>query len=212
MFITIEGGEGVGKSTLTQKIAEDLKSRGIDVLATREPGGTALGDIIRNILLDPGSLAKVGKRAELLLFLAARAQHIEEVILPALRVGKIVLCDRFNDSTVAYQGAARTIGVDDTQEICDLVCDGLVPDLTLYLDLDPEIGLSRTKPSDSFAMPDDVDRIESEKLSFHKKVRQGFHEIARQDLERFRIIDASSPIDIVLKDAMKEIDERLSVL
>ena len=160
LLITFEGGEGAGKTTLIEKLYEDLKQRGCSVIKTREPGGTEIGKEVRNWLLHSRNVP-LGKRTELLLFLADRAQHVDELILPALSQGAIVLCDRFNDSSVAYQGGARGIDLESVKELCAFACDRLVPDLTLYLDLDPEIGFARNQKSRQ-----GKDRIESETLAF----------------------------------------------
>lgn len=204
LFITLEGGEGSGKTTLLKKIADALTFRGFEVVATREPGGTKLGDHIRHCLLDPEFKAHLGQNAELLLFLAARLQHIDEVILPALEKGKIVLCDRFNDSTIAYQGMGRGLGLEYTETLCHLVCHGLTPDLTLFMDVDPAEGLRRTKGIDKEqARAGQVDRIEAEALEFHEKVRNAFYSLARRYPERIRVLDANRPREVVQEQAME---------
>src|SRR6187431_1687241 len=147
IFITIEGGEGAGKTTLIESLYQHLLGLGREVLKTREPGGTPLGEEIRKILLH--STGPVSPYAELSLFLASRAQHISELIAPALAAGKVVLCDRFNDSTIAYQGMARGLGMEEVAAVCRFICAGLEPQLTLYLDIDPAVGLSRAKKSRS---------------------------------------------------------------
>lgn len=210
LFISFEGGEGAGKTTLIDGIEQELRNQGFDVVKTREPGGTLLGEHVRQLLLDAKSTIPVGSNAELLLFLAARAQHIEEVIHPALEKGKIVLCDRFNDSTVAYQGAARGLGVERVHTLCSLVCGDVVPSLTLYLDVDPKIGLSRAKQVvKEFADAGEADRIESQKISFHQKVRKAFLDMAKNEPERFHCIDANQPIAKVLQEALKIIQKRI---
>jgi dTMP kinase len=201
MFITIEGGEGSGKSTLIKSLEKELTSQGNQVVVTYEPGGSKLGVHIREWLLNQKADTPIGRKAELLLFLADRVQHIQEVIKPALEQGKTVLCDRFNDSTVAYQGSGRSMGMDEVQELCDLVCDGLTPDLTFFLDIEPEAGLKRLK-----AAPD---RLESEKIDFHNRVRQGFHALARQDSDRFHIIDATKLKEEVFSEALQIIRSTL---
>lgn len=183
MFVTFEGGEGAGKTTQIALLKQGLMKLGHDVVCTREPGGTALGEHIRNCLLNPQFTASFGCRAELLLFLAARVQHLEEVILPALNAGKIVLCDRFNDSTVAYQGGARGLGIDETRQLCDLACQGISPSLTFFLDLPPKLGMQRIHRTH--------DRLENEGTEFHAKVRAAFLEIAQKEPQRIQIIDAS---------------------
>ncbi len=191
LFITFEGGEGAGKTTLMKKLAEKLKKH--EILQTREPGGTQLGESVRSILLNPQK--KISARSELTLFLACRSQHIEEVILPALEEGKIVLCDRFNDSSVAYQGAARSLGMEKVQKFCNFICNNLQPDRTFYLDIDPAIGLKRASGSD---------RIESEKLSFHETIRSAFLILAKQHPERIHVIDARKTADQVFAEVLNE--------
>src|SRR5580658_5141815 len=143
-FVTFEGGEGSGKTTLLAQLSDVLTQQGYQVVNTREPGGTPLGETIRHWVLHQDPIKRIGNKAELLLFLAARAQHIEEVILPALQEGKIVLCDRFNDSTVAYQGWARGLGIKYVQKLCRLICGKVIPQLTLFLNVSPEVGLARS--------------------------------------------------------------------
>ncbi len=204
MFITFEGGEGAGKTTLINRLEKELSLQGIHLVKTREPGGSLLSEHIRSWLLNCDFNVKVGKSAELLLFLAARAQHLEEVIVPALNDGKIVFCDRFNDSTVVYQGLARGLGVKKTEELCRLVCGSTLPDLTIFLDVDPEVGLLRTKKSHKEnAVNGEMDRIESEGLTFHKLVRDGFKTLAKENPERIHTIDASRKKEIVFKEALE---------
>lgn len=209
-LITFEGGEGAGKSTLIDSVAESLTQKGYEVVKTREPGGSRLGEAIRQILLQKQGEFAIGNQAELLLFLAARAQHIEELILPALKAGKIVLCDRFNDSTVAYQGAARGLSVGQTKALCQMVCGGLEPNLTLFLDVDPEVGLLRSKKiSKEHAASGQLDRIESEKVEFHERVRQAFKYIVNEEPFRVYRIDANKSQEKVLREALRAIDELL---
>jgi dTMP kinase len=204
LFITFEGGEGAGKTTLIEAIARTLASEGYSVLKTREPGGTKLGEHIRSILLQHSE--PVSAYAELSLFLASRAQHVMEVIGPALEAGKIVLCDRFNDSSVAYQGAARGLGMEKVRQFCHFVCQGVEPNLTLYLDLDPELGLSRAAKART------QDRIESETILFHRKIREAFLEIHKAEQHRFRLIDATLPPERVFHEAMRIVREKMAVL
>ena len=190
-FVSFEGGEGAGKTSLIDSVERTLVDQGIPVIRTREPGGTFLGETIRSMLMDKGMQTPIQAKTELLLFLAARVQHINEVIAPAIKAGKIVLCDRFNDSTIAYQGAGRHLGVPWVTQLCEMVCGGIVPDLTFYLDVDPTVGLDRARGVDKDTAPaGDVDRIEAEELSFHQNVRQAFLEIARKSPLRFYVIDA----------------------
>ncbi len=195
-FITFEGGEGAGKSTLIDRLFDKLKGEGLDVIKTRAPGGTRAGEVIRNLLLNKADVSLTA-RAELLLFLADRAQHVQEIILPALKKKQIVLCDRYNDSTVAYQGGARGLGEEETRKLCDFACQGLQPHLTLYLDLDPVIGLRRASQAKS-----GTDRIEAETLLFHQNIRQAFHHIAEKNRKRFHILDASKPPEAVFEQAI----------
>lgn len=207
LFVTLEGGEGAGKSSLIHHLRDVLISEGFDTLCTREPGGTPLGEYIREWLLAPHPGIQVEARAELCLFLAARAQHIEEVILPALKAGKIVLCDRFNDSTIAYQGIGRGLGLQHVQQLCALVCDGVTPDLTFYLDVSPEIGLQRiTKGSRGQSL----DRIERQDLDFHLRIRKAFLEIAQRDRQRVHVVDAHRAPEEVFDAVFAIVQQHLS--
>ena len=204
LFITFEGGDGAGKTTLIERIYQSLIQRGCDVVLTRAPGGTEIGKEIRNLVLHKQD-AHLSKRCELLLFLADRAQHVEEMILPALNEGKIVLCDRFNDSSIAYQGGARGLTPELVGNLCNFACDGLNPDLTLYLDLDPKIGFERVKKAGM-----SKDRIESETLAFHQKIREAFKQIAKNEPERFILIDASKSAGEVYNLGQEKIDALLA--
>jgi dTMP kinase len=199
-FITFEGGEGSGKTTLLDKIKKYLESRNHHHVFTREPGGTDLGEEIRELLLKKRK-EKVASKAELCLFLASRAQHIENVILPALREGKIVLSDRYNDSSIAYQGYARGLGIEEVINFSYYIIEDAIPDLTIYLDIDPKIALARRT--------DGFDRIESEKISFHQKIRDGFLILAEKFPERIKVIDATDSPEEVLKNAMNYIEKLL---
>jgi len=203
LFITFEGGEGAGKTTLIEEIARQLGAEGYTVLKTREPGGTKIGEHIRALLLQ--HTEPVSPYAELCLFLASRAQHILEVIGPALEDRKIVLCDRFNDSSIAYQGAARGLGMEKVAEFCEFVSQGLQPNLTLYLDIEPELGLSRAAKIRA------QDRIESETVAFHTKIREAYLNIHRANQKRFRLIDATLSPERVFQEAMKMVHPLLSM-
>lgn len=207
-FITFEGGEGAGKSTLIDKISEYFQSKGYSILKTREPGGTILGEKIRDLLLDK-SENKMSPYSELCLFLASRAQHIKEVILPALNSNKIVLCDRFNDSSVVYQGYARGLGMDSVESFCKFISEGLKPDITLYLDVDPSLGLKRVQKEPIRNSGKGLDRIEAEHLSFHKKIREGFHLLLKKEPDRFFMIDASLPKEQVLESSLEIIQQKI---
>lgn len=210
-LITLEGGDGSGKSTLLQQLADYLTAQGYTVLKTREPGGSKLGDAIRQLLLNHQDSLKIGHQAELLLFLAARAQHIEELIWPALEAGQIVLCDRFNDSTVAYQGAARGLPVQKVQQFCQLVCGPVQPHLTLFLDVDPAVGLSRThRLTKENAASGQLDRIESETLEFHERVRQSFLQLAQEFPDRIYRLDANLSQEQVKQQAIEKVNQTLS--
>lgn len=210
LFITIEGGEGSGKSTLQKQLADYFSKKGRDVIQTREPGGTELGENIRKLLLSNHHSYKIGSQAELLLFLAARAQHIEEVIKPALEAGKVVICDRFNDSTIAYQGMARGIDLKKVRKLCEMVCGETNPNLTLFLDVDPTEGLLRTKKlSKEHALSGQFDRIESETLDFHQKVRKAFLKIVKREPLRIYRIDANMSQQTVYQAAVRTIEELL---
>lgn len=209
-FISFEGGEGAGKSSLIQYLSKFLQGKGFSVICTREPGGTSLGEKIRQLLLNVNSEITIGSTGELLLFLASRSQHLEEIILPALAQSKIVLCDRFNDSTVAYQGVGRGLGRDYVYDFCQKACHHKNPDLTLLLDVPVEIGLKRIlKVHKQEVTEGNVDRIESEDLKFHEKVRQAFLYSAKIEPDRFAIIDASKNQEEVFKEATKVITTKL---
>lgn len=209
-FITLEGGEGAGKSSLLNHLTTFLTERGYPVVVTREPGGTSLGEAIRDLVLRHDPLMSIGTEAELLLFLAARAQHIKEKILPALEKGKIVLCDRFNDSTIAYQGGARGLGIDYVQRLCLLVCGAVVPRLTLFLDVSPEIGLTRSRGVDKEqSATGEFDRIESEALIFHQKIQQAFEKLAALEPLRIHTLNADQPQENVKREAVDAVMEIL---
>ena len=191
IFITIEGGEGAGKSSLLRGLQDSLEKSGTIPLMTREPGGVPLAESIRSVVLDGGK--DIADRTELLLFLAARAQHVEELVLPALSSGQTVICDRYSDSTIAYQGYARGMGPDIVWELCNFASDGLWPSLTFLLDITAEEGLRRSGCED---------RMEAESLDFHKNVRNGFLDIAKRNPERFVILDATKPPEMILEQAL----------
>ncbi|MBS0625308.1 MAG: dTMP kinase [Verrucomicrobia bacterium] len=203
LFITFEGGEGAGKTTLIEEIYWKLKGTDLDVVKTREPGGTKVGEEIRKVLL-ANSNPPISPYTELCLFLASRTQHIVEVIIPALEQKKIVLCDRFNDSTIAYQGAARGLGMKKVAEFCSFISQKLEPHLTLYLDIDPKIGLKRIKRSRG-----EKDRIEAETMTFHSKIREAFLTLHQKHPGRFQLLDASQPPANVLADAMVHVQKLL---
>ena len=201
LFVTFEGGEGAGKTSLMDQIEKDLIAKRLPVLRVREPGGTWLGEKVRSILLDQAHA--IAPLAELALFLASRAQHLFDIILPALKEGKIVLCDRYHDSTIAYQGAARGLGEEKVAAACDLFCHHRWPDLTFYLDIDPKIGLERA------SKVREKDRIEQEAIAFHETIRKSYLKCARADTKRICVIDASLPPEQVFTHARALLDQRL---
>lgn len=204
MFVTIEGPEGSGKSTATETVINKLRELGYDVLKTREPGGTPISEQIRNVILDKDNKAMDG-RTEALLYAAARRQHLVEKVWPAVKEGKIVICDRYIDSSLAYQGGARGLGIDNIVDINMFATENTWPDLTLLFDIPPELGLERI----SLNKNREVNRLDLETLEFHKKVRQTFLNLAEKYSDRFVIIDASKDREQVAQDALDAILKRL---
>jgi dTMP kinase len=201
VLVVLEGVEGSGKSTQARRLARSLESSGCVVVLTHEPGSTELGKKIRKILLDSGS--RLADEAELFLYLADRAQHVEEVIIPALEEGSIVICDRFSPSTIAYQGAGRGLGTELVAELCSTAARGIEPNLVVILDLAPDAGLRRLSRT--------VDRMESEPMEFHERVRGAYLELARQDPHRYVVIDASLPPDEVAREVSSAVRDRLGI-
>ncbi len=191
LFITLEGPDGSGKSTIAPLVFAMLKDRGYDVILTREPGGVKIAEAIRSIILDPQNTAMDAK-TEALLYAAARRQHLIEKIIPALNEGKIVLCERFVDSSLAYQGYGRQIGFDDIWTINKFAIADHMPDLTIYFDIDEKTGLERIRKNRTA-----IDRLDSESLHFHTLVHEGYKEVLRTFKERIRIVDASRSVDEV---------------
>ncbi|MFC5338001.1 dTMP kinase [Leucobacter denitrificans] len=190
LFITLEGGDGVGKSTQAQLLTEWLESRDLEVVRTREPGGTALGAEIRRLLLHGGyEIGAVDPRAEALLYAADRAQHIATVVRPALARGAVVVQDRYIDSSLAYQGAGRVLSVDDVRRVSEWAVDSLWPHLTVLLDLDAAKAVARRESRDG-AQGETADRLESEAHEFHTAVRDGFLALAEAEPDRFLVVDA----------------------
>jgi dTMP kinase len=201
MFITLEGGEGAGKSTQMVRLAEWLRTRaGGEWTLTREPGGTALGRSIRSLLLDPANQG-MAPETELMLYMADRAEHVHKVIAPALAAGRGVLCDRFFDATIVYQGFARGLPAERLQELHRLVLAGLRPQVTLLLDLAPEVGLARARGALAEGRRSEAEsRFEQEALEFHRRVREGYLRLAREEPERFRVVDAAQDAEQVQAD------------
>lgn len=195
-FFTVEGPEGAGKTTVTAQLAKKLEDLGYKVLITREPGGIKISEAIRNIILDTSN-TDMDPKTEALLYAAARRQHLVEKIIPALNEGKIVLCDRFIDSSLAYQGYARELGMEEVLSINEFAINGHMPHLTLYFDLDPKIGLERINAHKNR----EINRLDLENIQFHYKVREGYLKLLENNLSRIKKIDASKEIDEVLKDA-----------
>ncbi len=203
LFITFEGIEGSGKSTQIALLADYLAAQSREVLFTREPGGTLIGDQIRKILLDPSNKA-LDPTAELLLYAASRAQHLKEVILPALEAGRIVLCDRFSDATLAYQGYGRGLDREMIRTLDRVVTGRMRPQLTLLLDIDTAAGLARAHGRNFSSGLEGEARFENEDVAFHTRVRQGYRALAEEDPDRIRVVDASRPPDEVQR-AIREI-------
>ncbi|MCQ2800366.1 MAG: dTMP kinase [Bacilli bacterium] len=204
MFITIEGPEGSGKTTAVDTAVEELKKMGYQIVRTREPGGTPIAEQIRNVILDKNNVA-MDQRTEALLYAASRRQHLVEKVWPALKEGKIVICDRYLDSSLAYQGGARGLGVDNILQVNSFATEGTFPDLTLLFDIDPEIGLARIAAN----ADREVNRLDLEKIEFHNKVRNTFLELARRYPERFVVIDASQSRENVAKKTLETMLSRI---
>jgi len=204
VFISLEGVEGCGKSTQARLLAEYIAELGYPVVLTHEPGGTPITEQIREILLEPRN-TDMTNITELLLYLASRAQHVDQLIMPALVEGKVVICERFSDATFAYQGYARGFDLDHLEQVNKMATGGLEPDLTLLLDLKPEDGLSR-KGRDSYAL----DRLENESDEFHNKVRNGYLAIARRSPQRVEVIDAKDAVEDVHLRIRKCVDQRFA--
>ena len=202
MFITFEGIEGSGKTTQIHLLVDWLRKRSSQVLVTREPGGTDIGEQIRTILLNPLNTAMTPE-AEILLFSAARAQIVREVIRPHLDQGWIVICDRFADSTLAYQGYGHGLPLEDLRRITAFATGGLWPDLTIYLDLDVETGLQRKA-----ATPEEWNRMEAKEVAFHQRVREGYRTLAAAEPHRWLVLDASQPVEVI----QERIRERVASL
>jgi dTMP kinase len=203
-FFSFEGPDGAGKTTMIAKIETFLREKGFAVLSTREPGGVRIAEAIRSIILNPDHTEMDG-RTEALLYAAARRQHLLEKIIPAVEAGNIVLCDRFVDSSLVYQGFARGLGVDEVLQINQFAIDGYFPSLTIYFDVDPKIGLERIQKNKQR----EVNRLDMESLSFHYKVREGYLKLAERFSERIVTIDASKPVDEVFAMTVTAVMKRI---
>lgn len=204
LFVTIEGPEGSGKTTIGKKIVERLIQEGYEVIYTREPGGIDIAEQIRNVILDVKN-TNMDPRTEALLYAASRRQHLMEKIVPAIKDNKIIICDRFVDSSLAYQGHARHLGIDNVYEINKFAIDTLMPDLTLLFDIDPKIGLERINANKLR----EVNRLDLEQLEFHTLVREGFLIIQSREPNRVKKVDASQSIENVFNDAYKLIEQAI---
>ncbi|CAN7605892.1 dTMP kinase [Rossellomorea sp. LjRoot5] len=196
LFITVEGPEGAGKSTILSELYQQLLQDGLDVVQTREPGGISIAEQIREVILNTKN-TEMDKRTEALLYAAARRQHLVEKVIPALKEGKIVICDRFIDSSLAYQGNARGIGMEEVMDINQFAIEDKMPDLTLYFDIDPEEGLKRIAKHNGR----EVNRLDLESMEFHTRVREGYQKLIKQYPDRIRVIDASKSKEAVFTDA-----------
>ncbi len=204
-FITFEGIDGSGKSTQAKMLLEFLRSKGIDAILTREPGGTRVAEKIRQILLDRGNM-ELCPRAELLLYLASRAQHTEEVIKPALMRGSWVISDRFSDSSIAYQGAARELGMETVREMSLFATDGLVPDITFFLDISPSVASERMQRDGKT-----LDRLEAETKEFIDRVRHGYIWLAQNEGSRFISINGERAVEEIWEEIREIIVKRFSI-
>lgn len=205
MFITLEGPDGSGKTTQVPRLAEYLRSRGLQVLTTREPGGTPISDQVRQVIMSMKN-QEMDPRTEILLFCAARAQLVNQLVRPALEQGMIVISDRYADSTLAYQGYGHGYDRDFLRQLLHFATGGLVPDLTCYIDLDAETGLLRRKKGGEW------NRMDAYQLDFHRRVRQGYLEMARQEPQRWVVIDGSQPVADVQAALQQAVSERLKLI
>jgi dTMP kinase len=208
-FITIEGLDGCGKSTQLSKLAAVLRTRSIEVVLTREPGGTPAGEAIRGVLLDSRTTG-LAPMAELALMFASRAQHLHEVILPALAAGHFVLCDRFTDSTEAYQGGGRKVGIEPVHQLHQLLCHGIQSDLTLLMDSEVSASVARARRRNTAASgPHDESRFEQESRAFFERVRNAYLAIAKREPERVVLLDARRPVETVHSEIVEAVCTRL---
>ncbi len=203
IFITFEGPDGAGKTSVLKELLPKLETFGMEMVTTREPGGVAIAEEIRSVILNPENTA-MDDKTELLLYIAARRQHLKERILPALETGKLLLVDRFIDSSVAYQGFGRGLNADEVDWLNNYATDGLKPDLTLYFDIDVEEGLARIARNKHR----DVDRLDMETVDMHERVRQGYLSILAKNPNRVVKIDASQSLEAVVADALAVIQKR----
>ena len=205
LFITIEGPEGSGKTTVAKKVVEQLETEGYKVLYTREPGGVGIAEKIRDIILDVNN-TNLDPRSEALLYAASRRQHLIEKVVPALNQGYIVICDRFVDSSLAYQGHARGLGIDEIYNINLFAIDTMFPDMTILLNIDPEVGLARIMAN----RQDEVNRLDLEGMNFHKLVHEGYEIIKEKYAERFTLVDGNDTPEVVFNNVYKVIKDKIN--
>ena len=205
-LVSLEGPEGAGKTSVLEALIPILEDRGVEVLTTREPGGVLIGEKIREVILDP-SHTEMDPKTELLLYIASRRQHLVEKVLPALEAGKMVIMDRFIDSSVAYQGFGRGLDIDAIDWLNQFATDGLKPDLTLYFDIEVEEGLARIAANSDR----EVNRLDMEGLDLHRKVRQGYLSLLEKEADRIVKIDASLPLDQVIENAQQLLFDRMGL-
>ena len=205
-LISLEGPEGAGKTSVLEALIPVLEDRGVEVLTTREPGGVLIGEKIREVILDP-SHTEMDPKTELLLYIASRRQHLVEKVLPALAAGKLVIMDRFIDSSVAYQGFGRGLDIDAIDWLNEFATDGLKPDLTLYFDIEVEEGLARIAANSNR----EVNRLDMEGLDLHRKVRQGYLSLLEREGNRIEKIDASLPLDQVIANTQQLLLDRMGL-
>ncbi|WP_270233015.1 dTMP kinase [Lactococcus garvieae] len=203
ILISLEGPDGAGKTTVLQRILPELEKSSYKILSTREPGGVRVAEEIRNIILSTEN-TEIDSKTELMLFAAARRLHMQTKMLPALAAGEMVIVDRFIDSSVAYQGYGRELGVEPVNWLNEFATDGLKPDLTLYFDIDTDVALERIMKNRA----DEVNRLDLERAEMHRKVRQGYLEIVKQEPERFVTIDASQELEKVVADTLTVIKKK----
>lgn len=205
-LVSLEGPEGAGKTSVLEALIPVLENRGVEVLTTREPGGVLIGEKIREVILDP-SHTEMDPKTELLLYIASRRQHLVEKVLPALAAGKLVIMDRFIDSSVAYQGFGRGLDIDAIDWLNEFATDGLKPDLTLYFDIEVEEGLTRIAANSNR----EVNRLDMEGLDLHRKVRQGYLSLLEREGNRIEKIDASLPLDQVIENTQQLLFDRMGL-
>ena len=205
-LVSLEGPEGAGKTSVLEALIPVLENRGVEVLTTREPGGVLIGEKIREVILDP-SHTEMDPKTELLLYIASRRQHLVEKVLPALAAGKLVIMDRFIDSSVAYQGFGRGLDIDAIDWLNEFATDGLKPDLTLYFDIEVEEGLARIAANSDR----EINRLDMEGLDLHRKVRQGYLSLLEKEADRIVKIDASLPLDQVIANTQQLLFDRMGL-